>query len=144
MLNIGDYTVKDAEVTVDLLDFSDVTVTICRISAEDLMEIREDCTKGRVFNKGSKEFEEKIDNKKFLRLYADAVITNWSGLKGKHLKKLMLINLPEDMLEEDITCNIDNKTELLSRSTEFDDFVTSILGDVVTFNRQLSESEEAK
>jgi len=144
MLDIGAYTVKEATVTVPLLNLDSVEITICKISPEELLDIREKCIIGKKFNKITKDFDENIDNKKFLQMYADAVIKGWSGLKGKHLKKLMLVNLPEELLEEEVECNKKNKTELLSRSSEVDDFVTSVLSDVSVFNAQLNEAEEAK
>lgn len=144
MLNIEDYAVKSAEVTVPLLNLKGVTVTLAKISSEQILDIRSKCILGKKFDKATKQWEETLDNDKFLTLYADAVIKDWNGFKGKHLKQLLLINLPDDKLEEDVPCTSENKVGLLRKSSEVDDFVTQVISDVAIFNQQIAEQELGK
>jgi len=144
LLNISDIAVSKAEVTVPFLGIKDVKITLSKISNEELMDIREQCIIGQKINPKTKVLEEQLDNEKFLRLYADLVIQGWDGLKGKHLSKLLLVNLPDDMADEAVPATSENKFELMSRSTEVDTFITQVLDDVSIFNRQLTEQNEAK
>ena len=144
MLKISDIAVSKAEVTVPFMGIKGVTITLSKISSEELMDIREQCIIGQKINPKTKMLEDQLDNEQFLQLYSDLVICDWKGLKGKHLNKLLLVNLPEDMLEEDVPATSENKYELMSRSTEVDSFITQVLEDVSLFNKQLAEQNEAK
>ena len=143
-MNITDYAVKKAEVTVPFLDLEDVYITIAKLSSEDILAIRKKCSIGKRMNTATKDWEEQIDNEKFLRKYSDEVIIGWKGLKGKHLLELIMINLPEDKLEEDVECTSDNKYALLENSNDVDNFLSAVLNNVAVFNNQIAEQELKK
>jgi len=143
-MNITDYAVKKAEVTVPFLDLDNVYITIAKLSSEDILALRKKCSTGKRRNTVTKEWEEQIDNEKFLRQYADQVIIRWEGLKGKHLLELLMINLPADKLEEDVECTSDNKYALLENSNDVDSFLSDVLADVAIFNSQIAEQEIKK
>jgi len=79
-----------------------------------------------------------------LEKYSDAVIVSWSGLKLKHLKKLLLCNIPVGKEEEEVACTPENKFILMSKSTVVDSFISSTLQSVTLFNQQTTELEEKK
>jgi len=143
-MKISDYAIKKAEIEVPFLELDNVYITIAKLANEDIIELRKQCSLGKRLNTITKTWEEHIDNERFLRLYADAVIIDWKGLKGKHLLDLLMIKLPAESLEEDVECTSDNKYTLLDSSTDFDSFLTSILGDVTVFNGQIAEQEIKK
>jgi len=142
--NIEDVIINEATVTLDFPEAEGAKITIARISADTLEEIREKSVIGKQMNFTTKVLEDKLDDKKFTQLYADAVITGWTGLKAKHLKNLMMCRIPADQLENDVECNIVNKAAILSKSQVVDNFISSTLQSVSVFNQELEEEETKK
>jgi len=142
--NINDVVVDEAKVTLDFPQVKGGKITISRISADRLMEIREKSTIGKTLNPTTKMLEDNIDNEKFLKMYSDDVIDSWSGLKAKDLKNLMLCNIPKGKEEADVLPTKDNKYMLMNKSTLIDTFITDVLQSVSLFNDQYEEEQEKK
>lgn len=144
IFNIEDVVVEDATVTLAFPEVPEATITVARVSSDALIDIRTKSTVGKHLNTETKTFEDKIDNEKFLKFYSDVVIKDWTGLKAKHLKRLMLCSIPADKLEEEVECTSVNKNTLMSKSKAVDDFITSTLQSVSIFNQEIEESESKK
>ena len=142
--NIEEVAVSEASVTWDFPELDVATITIARISADTLQEIREKSITGKVMNFQTKQFEDKLDDEKFLRAYSDVVILDWTGLKAKHLKKLMLCKIPADQEDTDVLATADNKYMLMAKSPTVDGFISSTLQSVALFNEELEEAEAKK
>ena len=106
-------------------------VKLCYLSREELVKLRNRCV-SQVFNKKTRQFEEKIDDDKFLREYTSGVIKGWSGLKLKFLKHLLLVNEVEDE-EYELPFNEENVEILMKNSGDFDQWVTEMVGDLENF-----------
>jgi hypothetical protein len=106
-------------------------VKLCYLSREELVKLRNRCV-SQVFNKKSRQFEEKIDDDKFLKEYTSGVIKGWSGLKLKFLKHLLLVNEVEDE-EYELPFNEENVEILMKNSGDFDQWVTEMVGDLENF-----------
>src|SRR6056300_183018 len=103
-------------------------VKLCYLSREELVKLRNRCV-SQVFNKKTRQFEEKIDDDKFLKEYTSGVIKGWSGLKLKFLKHLLLVNEVEDE-EYELPFNEENVEILMKNSGDFDQWVTEMVGDL--------------
>ena len=106
-------------------------VKLCYLSREELVKLRNRCV-SQVFNKKTRQFEEKIDDDKFLKEYTSGVIKGWSGLKLKFLKHLLLVNEVEDE-EYELPFNEENVEILMKNSGDFDQWVTEMVGDLENF-----------
>lgn len=106
-------------------------VKLCYLSREELVKLRNRCV-SQVFNKKTRQFEEKIDDDKFLKEYTSGVIKDWSGLKLKFLKHLLLVNEVEDE-EYELPFNEENVEILMKNSGDFDQWVTEMVGDLENF-----------
>lgn len=106
-------------------------VKLCYLSREELVKLRNRCV-SQVFNKKTRQFEEKIDDDKFLKEYTSGVIKGWSGLKLKFLKHLLLVNEVEDE-EYELPFNEENVEVLMKNSGDFDQWVTEMVGDLENF-----------
>jgi len=106
-------------------------VKLCYLSREELVKLRNRCV-SQVFNKKTRQFEEKVDDDKFLKEYTSGVIKGWSGLKLKFLKHLLLVNEVEDE-EYELPFNEENVEILMKNSGDFDQWVTEMVGDLENF-----------
>jgi len=106
-------------------------VKLCYLSREELVKLRNRCV-SQVFNKKTRQFEEKIDDDKFLKEYTSGVIKGWSGLKLKFLKHLLLVNEVEDE-EYELPFSEENVEILMKNSGDFDQWVTEMVGDLENF-----------
>ena len=58
----------------------DFIVSLCYLAREELMKLRNRCTK-QVFNKKTRSYEDQMDDDKFLEEYTKGVIKGWKGFK---------------------------------------------------------------
>lgn len=109
-------------------------VTLNYLGRERLADIRKTCVTKKMI-KG--QLEESIDFDKFNRLYSDAVIKGWSGLKLKYVSQMMLVDIPEGNSEEDLLpYSPENAEALLRNAGDFDAFVSATLGDLSNFTKR--------
>lgn len=142
--NIEEVAVSESSVTLDFPDVNKATITIARISADTLQDIRKKSVTGKMMDFATKQFIDKIDDEKFLRLYSDVVIIDWTGLKAKHLKELMLCRIPADQEETVVLPTADNKYMLMAKSPTIDSFISSTLQSVALFNEEMEAAEVKK
>ena len=109
-------------------------VQIAYVPREEIQKIRQKCITTK-FNKSTKKPEESVDEQLFLELYVDKVIKGWSGLKLKHLKNLIVIDLGSADPEMDLEYTKDNALTLMKNSTDFDSWITGLVNDVSFFNK---------
>lgn len=104
------------------------------LGREKLADIRKTCVTKKLV-KG--QIEESIDFDKFNRLYSDAVIKGWSGLKLKYVSQMMLVEIPEGNSEDaELPYTPENAEVLLRNANDFDTFVSSTLGDLSNFTKR--------
>ena len=108
-------------------------VSLCYLAREELVKLRTRCV-SQVFNRKTRGYEEQMDDDKFLMEYTKAVIKNWSGLKLKYLKHLLLVG---DIEDEDTVLPFtqENTETLMKNSGDFDTWVTEMVGDLENFTK---------
>jgi len=110
------------------------SVTLCYLGRERLNAIRKACISKKVSKEG---IQDSMDFEKFNRLYSEAVILGWKGLKMSYVANMMLIEIPDNVdKDSELEFTIENAETLLKHSTEFDTFVTSTLGDLANFTKR--------
>ena len=125
---------------VEYPDIPDFFITLNYLSREKLTKIRNACLT-RKRSRSSKEMEEIIDNDKFTELYCDAAVKDWKGLKIKHLKELMLVDISDENENDEVPYTPEDALALLQNSTTFDQFLTDIMVDITTFQEAADEKE---
>ena len=88
------------------------------------------------FSKRSHTPEEEVDNDLFQKLYIQAVIKGWSGLKYSYLNRLLPVDLSEiDDVEEELEFTLENAEELMRNAPDFDGWISDLVGDLENFTQ---------
>lgn len=128
----------DKTIDVDFPEIEGFKVTISFVPREELIKIRNQALVYK-FNKRTRQREEEVDNDKFVELYAERVIKGWSGLKVKHLPKLLPVDITTLPSEDEVVYSQEEALELLKNSSIFDQFITDTVNDLEAFSVQKRE-----
>jgi|TARA_B100000959_G_C14677143_1_gene499014 hypothetical protein len=111
----------------------DFNVSLCYLAREELMKLRNRCTR-QVFNKKTRSYEEQMDDDKFLEEYTKAVIKGWTGFKLGFAKNMLLLGeLTPEQEESELDFTQENVEVLMKNSPDFDTWVTEMVGDLENF-----------
>ena len=121
-------------VTFDFPGCDGFTVDLSFLSKESNQAIYKKCQKTQIDPKTRQPFE-KFDDEMFLELYVKAIIKNWNGFKYKFLKELVLVEVPEDQLEDELEYSESNALQLMQASTIFDGWISEVISDLGNFTK---------
>ena len=121
-------------VTVDYPTLAGFTVDLCYLAREELIKLRNRCVSQKL-NRKTRAFEEQLDEEKFLIEYVKAVIKGWSGLKYSYLEELLLVDISSLNPEDELPFNQENAEILMKNATDFDTWVTEVVGDLENFTK---------
>ncbi len=119
-------------VTIDFPGYKDMTVDLCYLAREELINLRKKCVTTK-FSKKTRQPEEILDEDKFLIEYCKAVIKNWSGLKYRYLEELLLVDISALDSEDVLLYTQDNAELLMKNSGDFDTWVTETVSELENF-----------
>jgi hypothetical protein len=119
-------------VTIDFPGHKDMTVDLCYLAREELVNLRKKCVTTK-FSKKTRQPEEILDEDKFLLEYCKAVIKNWSGFKYRYLEELLLVDVAAFDPDDTLMFTQDNAELLMRNSTDFDTWVTETVSDLENF-----------
>ena len=119
-------------VTMDYPGIDGFTVDITYLAREELLKLRNRCLKQK-FNKKTRQFEEELNDDRFLTEYVKGVIQNWSGLKYRRLEELLLVDVSHLDPEDELPFSQDNAELLLKNAADFDTWVTETVGNLENF-----------
>lgn len=121
-------------VTLDFPGAADMTVDVCHLSREELVKLRKKCVKTK-FNRSTHKPEDELDEDTFIVLYCKAVIKGWSGLKYKYLEELLLVDIADYDPDDTLPYSESNAELLMKNSTDFDTWITEVVGDLGNFTK---------
>ena len=121
-------------VDIDYPGYVDFTVSLCYLSREELVKLRNKCLKQK-FNKKTRAFEDTLDEDLFMVEYVSAIIKGWNGLKYKYLEEFLLVDVSQLNLEDEHEYTQDNAELLMRNSGDFDQWVTDTVGDLENFTQ---------
>ncbi len=124
-------------VTLDYPGIDGLTIDITYLAREELLKLRNRCLKQK-FNKKTRQFEEQLDDDRFLTEYVKGVIQGWTGLKYKNLGELLLVDVSHLDPEDELPFSQDNGELLMKNSSDFDTWVTEITSDLENFTESKS------
>ncbi len=89
-----------------------------------------------VFSRKTHLPEDKVDQDLFLQLWTKEVIKGWTGLKCTYLTDLLPVDLSTISEEEgELEYSESNALTMMKNSQDFDNWLTSVIGDVRNFNK---------
>ena len=124
-------------VTMEYPGIDGLTIDITYLAREELLKLRNRCLKQK-FNKKTRQFEEQLDDDRFLTEYVKGVIQGWTGLKYKNLGELLLVDVSHLDPEDELPFSQDNGELLMKNSSDFDTWVTEITSDLENFTESKS------
>jgi hypothetical protein len=107
-------------------------VELANLSRKELQNIRKNCINNK-FNRKTRQFEESLDDDKFVKEFAEKTVKNWKGLKLKYLEDLILVNLEGQDVESELNFSGDNAFLLVENSSEFDNWLNEVVFDLDNF-----------
>ena len=119
-------------ITMDYSGIDGFTVDITYLAREELLKLRNRCLKQK-FNKKTRQFEEELDDDRFLTEYVKGVIQSWSGLKYSRLEELLLVDVSHLDPEDELPYSQDNAELLMKNAADFDTWVTETVGNLENF-----------
>jgi len=121
-------------VTMEFPRFKGMTVDLCYLAREELVKLRKRCLSTKWDKKSHQPIEE-MDDDKFIVEYCKAVIKGWKGLKYSYLEELLLVDISDLNPEDTLPFNPENSELLMKNATDFDGWVTEMVGDLENFTK---------
>ena len=118
-------------------------VELANLSRKELQNIRKNCIQNK-FNRKTRQFEEILDDEKFVKEFAEKTVKNWKGLKLKYLEDLILVDLTGQDVEKNLDYTTENAQLLVENSSEFDNWLNEVVFDLENFRSGEQEAPVKK
>ena len=115
-------------------------VELANLSRKELVSLRKRCTQNK-FNRKTRQFEERLDEDKFIKEFTAVTVKGWKGLKLEYLEDLLLVDLSNKAAKLPLTYTDENAQTLVENSSEFDNWLNEVVFDLDNFRSQ-SEKED--
>jgi hypothetical protein len=119
-------------ITMDYPGIEGFKVQVCYLAREELLKVRNKCVKQK-FNKKTRQFEDDLDEDRFLTEYVKGVIKGWNGLKYANLGELLLVDVSAQDAEDELAYTQENAEVLMRNSNDFDTWITEVTGELENF-----------
>jgi hypothetical protein len=110
-------------------------VELANLSRKELVALRKRCTQNK-FNRKTRQFEEQLDDNKFVKEFTEATVRGWKGLKLKYLEDMILVDLKGQDSDADLDYTEENAQVLVENSTEFDNWLNEVVFDLENFRTE--------
>lgn len=131
-LSLKSLLVPSKSIEVDYPGLTNFKINVNFLSRETLVNIRKKATKTTFKNRQP---VEELDDKLFLKLYVDAAVKGWSGLKLSYLEELAPVDLTGQDKEDELPYDQDNALFLMQSSANFDAFISETVTELSNFSR---------
>ena len=119
-------------ITMDYPGIEGFEVQVTYLAREELLKVRNKCLKQK-FNKKTRQFEDELDDDRFLKEYVKGVIKGWTGLKYANLGELLLVDVSAMDPQDELIYSLENAEILMKNSSDFDTWITEVTGDLENF-----------
>ena len=113
-------------------------VELANLSRKELTNLRKKCTINK-FNRKTRQFEDELNDEKFVIEFTRATVKNWKGIKLEYLQDLLLVDLKDQDSQKEMEFSEDNAQVLVENSTEFDNWLNEVVFDLENFRSQEQE-----
>ena len=110
-------------------------VELANLSRKELTNLRKKCTINK-FNRKTRQFEDELNDEKFVVEFTKATVKNWKGLKLEYLQDLLLVDLKDQNPEDEMEFSETNAQVLVENSSEFDNWLNEVVFDLENFRSQ--------
>ena len=107
-------------------------VELANLSRKELVNLRKKCTINK-FNRKTRQFEDELNDEKFVVEFTKATVKNWRGLKLDYLEDLLLVDLKGQDPEKQMDYSEENAQTLVENSSEFDNWLNEVVFDLENF-----------
>ena len=118
-------------------------VELANLSRKELVALRKRCTQNK-FNRKTRQFEESLDEDKFIKEFTSATVKGWKGLKLEYLEDLLLVDLAKQDTNMPLTYTDENAQTLVENSSEFDNWLNEVVFDLDNFRSQSEKEDKEK
>ena len=133
-MSLKDLLVEEKNVEIEYPGAEDFVVTLTFLGKDALTKIRNKATITKI-NKKTRQPEEELDTDLFTKVYISAVLKGWHGFKYKYVGELIPADLTSVDPEDELEYSEENARLLLKHSSEFDNWVAEIVGDLQNFTK---------
>ena len=114
-------------------------VELANLSRKELVNLRKKCTINK-FNRKTRQFEDELNDEKFVVEFTKATVKGWKGMKLSYLEDLLLVDLKGQDPEAEMEFTEENAQQLVENSSEFDNWLNEVVFDLENFRTK----EQAK
>lgn len=107
-------------------------VELANLSRKELTSLRKRCTINK-FNRKTRQFEDELNDDKFVKEFTKATVKNWKGLQLGYLEDLILVDLKGQDPKEEMEYSEENAQVLVENSSEFDNWLNEVVFDLENF-----------
>lgn len=107
-------------------------ISLAYLSRETLISIRKKATKTTFKHRTQ---QDELDDKLFLKLYAEAAIKGWRGLTVEYLSQLVPINSEGAEATSEVEYDPETALDLMQASADFESFISDSVTDLANFNK---------
>lgn len=131
-LSLKALLVPSKTVEVEYPGLNSFKINVVFLSRETLVSIRKKATKTTFKNRQP---VEELDDKLFLKLYVNACIKGWSGLKLSYLEQLAPVDMSGQDANAELAYDQDNALDLMQSSANFDAFISETVTELSNFTK---------
>ena len=107
-------------------------VELANLSRKELTGLRKKCTVNK-FNRKTRQFEDELNDEKFIIEFTKSTVKNWKGFKLEYLHDLLLVDLKGQNPETELEYTEENALQLVENSSEFDNWLNEVVFDLENF-----------
>ena len=107
-------------------------VELANLSRKELTNLRKKCTINK-FNRKTRQFEDELNDEKFIVEFTKSTVKNWKGLQLGFLQDLLLVDLKGQDEKAEMEFSEENAQSLVENSTEFDNWLNEVVFDLENF-----------
>tara|TARA_R110000868_G_scaffold410341_2_gene698038 strand:- start:3236 stop:3679 length:444 start_codon:yes stop_codon:yes gene_type:complete len=117
-------------------------VELANLSRKELTNLRKKCTINK-FNRKTRQFEDELNDEKFIVEFTKSTVKNWKGLQLGFLQDLLLVDLKGQDEKAEMEFSEENAQSLVENSTEFDNWLNEVVFDLDNFrNKEQTKTPE--
>lgn len=118
-------------------------VELANLSRKELVNLRKRCTTNK-FNRKTRQFEDELNDDKFVKEFTKATVKNWKGLQLGYLEDLILVDLKGQDPKAEMEYSEENAQVLVENSSEFDNWLNEVVFDLENFRSKEQGKDTTK
>lgn len=136
-ISLKSLLVPSKSVEVEYPGFPGFKINVSFLSRETLINIRKKSTKTTYKNRQP---VEELDDKLFLKLYVEASVKGWSGLKLSYVEQLAPVDMDGQDPNAELPFSSEEALSLMQASANFDAFVSETVTELSNFTKPSTKS----